>query len=218
MPAEDAQSGANARLRRAPGRLRLGLWLLLVLNFCAGSAWPETLTLADCLRETVEHNPLIIQKRLALEEAGGSRLVFRSRALPTLTVGGLAGQQGAQTTGKLRVTTKVGTKSVTVIQDTLRPSTLFLIGSEALNQPLFDAAIPASLRRGNIEVAVARSNFLVTAVGQLYAARVPILWRVLPAGERRRPAWHPGHNRRQCEGRRPTRPGRAARAAAGAGR
>jgi outer membrane protein TolC len=157
-----ARGGRVRRLRRPAVALLLGLGL------GAPCARPETLTLAACLRETVEHNPLIIQKRLALEEAAGARLVFRSRELPTFTVGGLAGQQGAQTTGMLRV--KSG--ATTVIQETRRPSTFFLIGSEALNQPLFDAAIPASLRRGNIEVAVARSNFLVIAVGQLFAARV----------------------------------------------
>jgi outer membrane protein TolC len=173
MSAADAFSGPTARDRRASSpRLRLALCLLLLLDFGANKARPETLTLADCLRETIEHNPLIIQKRLALEEAGGARLIFRSRVLPTLTVGGLAGQQGEQTTGMLRVTTKVGTKSVTMIEESKRPSTLFLIGNEALYQPLFDAAIPASLRRGNVELAVARSNFLATAVGQLYAARV----------------------------------------------
>jgi outer membrane protein TolC len=133
----------------------------------------ETLTLADCLRETAEHNPQIIQKRVALESAAGQRLVFHARPLPTLLLGGLAGQQGRQTTEDLQVS-EIGPngKPTTVTQASARPSYLFLIGTEALYQPIFDAAIPASWRRGNVEVAVARSNFLVTATAQLYAARV----------------------------------------------
>jgi outer membrane protein TolC len=172
MLADDAHVGPQARGSRAPGRLRLARWLLPILVFGPQVARPENLTLADCLRETIEHNPLIIQKRLALEGASGTRLIFRSRELPTFTVGGLAGEQGKQTTGMVRVAVEVNSKPQSVVVRSPRPSTLFLIGSEAFNQPLFDASIPASLRRGNIEVAVARSNFLVTAVGQLSVARV----------------------------------------------
>jgi outer membrane protein TolC len=167
-------------------RCRLTPWVrqypvLLLALTCLGlaalaggqPARAETLTLDVCLRETAEHNPAIIQKRLALEEAAGTRLVFRARALPTLLLGALAGEQGRQTSEDVQVSvTGANGKPKTVNEITPRPSTLFLIGSEALYQPIFDAAIPASLRRGNAELAVARSNFLVTATAELYAARV----------------------------------------------
>jgi outer membrane protein TolC len=131
----------------------------------------ETLTLADCLRETAEHNPVIIQQRLAVEAASGTRLVFRSRALPSLLLSGLGGQQGEQTAEDIETTAIVDGKRETVHTLYPRKSTLFLIGEEALYQPIFDAAIPAAFRRGNVEVAAARSNLLVTASAELYQAR-----------------------------------------------
>ena len=137
----------------------------------APPARPEALTLADCLHETLKHDPVIVQKRLGLEEAGGQRLVFHARALPTLLIQGLGGEQGRQTSEDLQVSELVNGKARTVTVVSPRPSQLYLVGTEALYQPIFDAAIPASWRRGNVALATARSNFLVTATAELYAAR-----------------------------------------------
>ncbi len=144
---------------------------LAILAFTFG-ARAETLTLAECLHETLEHDPVIVQKRLGLEEAGGQRLVFHARALPTLLVQGLVGEQGRQTSANLQVSVLVNGKAKTVTEVQPRPATSYLIGTEALYQPIFDASIPASWRRGNIALAVARSNFLVTATAELHAARL----------------------------------------------
>ncbi len=146
--------------------------LALAAALFGQAARAETLTLAECLRETVEHNPSIIQQRLILEQAGGQRLSLRSRAFPQLLLSGVGGQQGQQTSETLEIVTKgAGGKKTTTTLVSPRPERLFLIGSEALYQPIFDAAIPASWRRGDLEIASARSNFLVVATAELHAAR-----------------------------------------------
>ena len=160
-----------------PGAVRSAPWLRaaalagLAAIVLARPGRAETLTLADCLRETIEHNPQIIEQRLAIEQAAGARLEDRSRALPNFLISGLGGQQGEETPETLQIIARTNGKKTTLTEVNARPATLFLIGNEALYQPIFDAAIPASWRLGNVEVAAARSNFLVVATAELHAAR-----------------------------------------------
>ena len=70
----------------------------LVLALGSPSARAETLTLENCLREAAEKNPTIIAARLEVERATGTRLVLRARGLPTFSITGVVGYQGAQNT------------------------------------------------------------------------------------------------------------------------
>lgn len=157
---------------RAPGRL-----CLLVAGLCLGLLWPqavraETLTLANCLREVADHNPTIIEQRVAVERAVATKLTLRARALPSLTLGGIAGVLNQeQDIAPVRVP-KAGGGFTTVPGSVQTQEQLIVIGTEGLFQPLFDAAIPASFRRGTIGVIAAEQNFYSVASTQLHAARL----------------------------------------------
>jgi outer membrane protein TolC len=124
---------------------------LLVLAFQIGSA--EPLTLNQALRRTVDKNLAIQAARLDLERATGRRLVLRSIGLPDALIGAVGGDQGGHRAGQ-------------------KPNTPFGFGYGGLVQPLFNAAIPASFRRGNIEVLIAEQQLNMAMVEQLYSARV----------------------------------------------
>jgi outer membrane protein TolC len=113
----------------------------------------NTITLDAALARTLEKNPEIAQARIALEQAVGRRLVFRSTAYPDLKMQGLAGLQGGKRAN----------------EPTLRP---FAFARGLFSQPLFDAAVPASWRRGNIEVLIAQQRLNVAIVEQLHTTRI----------------------------------------------
>jgi outer membrane protein TolC len=113
----------------------------------------NTITLDAALARTLEKNPEIVQARLALEQAAGRRLVFRSTAFPDLKIQGLAGLQGGKRAD----------------EPPLRP---FAFARGFFSQPLLEAAVPASLRRGNIEVLIAEQRLNVAIVEQLHTTRV----------------------------------------------
>ena len=137
-----------------------------------GAARGETLTLADCLRETAEHNPDILAQQAGIQQATAERLVLRARALPKFSVGGLLGYLGARTDETLQVPVTINGKKTIVDVTTARPATEAVIGAEDLGQPIFDAAIPASFRRGTIGITVAQENFYTVASAQLYQTRI----------------------------------------------
>jgi len=112
------------------------------------------MTLEDCLARTLTHNPDIQQLRLDVERAAGTKLVFRARALPQLS---------AQTTAGLRY------------GPLYPPSGLFGIITAQFSQPVLDAGIPPSLRRGKLEVILAQQNLNRTVTATLHAARVTFL-------------------------------------------
>src|ERR1700740_1707079 len=87
----------------------------------------QPISLDAILDEMVEKNPAIQQAKISLEEATGHRLVFRSIVWPSVTAQVPAGVQGGYRAG----------------QNTIQP---FALGQGSISQPLFDAAIPASLR------------------------------------------------------------------------
>ena len=149
---------------RAPATIiRLALIAALVLG---GTARAETLTLADCLRETAAHNPEIIAEQYAVQQAAGTRLTLRARALPSLTIGGILGYLGE------RNAETIPGKNGQPATVNSRNSTALIIGEFQLNQSIFDAAIPASWRRGTLEVAAAQQNFYAVATTQLNQTRI----------------------------------------------
>lgn len=111
------------------------------------------ITIDTALAQVVENNPQVAQARAALEQAAGQRLVFRSIALPDVSLGGIAGVQGGKRAG----------------QDSVLP---FAFAQGNLRQSLFEAAIPASLRRGDLEVLIAAQQLNVALVTQLHQARL----------------------------------------------
>ena len=127
------------------------LFIFLVLGFASLTA--RGLTLEEALTRALEKNPRIQQAKAALEQAAGQRLVFRSIALPDVTTRIPLGAQGGFRAGK------TGTDP-------------FAIAEILLRQPLFQRAIPASLRRGDIQVLLAVQQLNVAVVEQLHQVRV----------------------------------------------
>ena len=111
------------------------------------------ITLNAAFARTLEKNPEIVQARIALEQAAGRRLVLRSNALPDLRIQGLAGVQGGKRAD----------------DPPIRP---FAFARGFFTQPLIDAAIPASRRRGDIEVLIAQQRLNVAIVQQLHTVQI----------------------------------------------
>ncbi len=124
----------------------LGVAFLLPGRLCG-------LTLPEAMQETLAHNPAIREAKTALEEATGRRLIIRSIAWPDATVDGIAGLQGGKRTEAARLQG-------------------FAFAQGEFSQPVFDTAIPASLRRGNLELLIARQRLNLAVVEQLHRARL----------------------------------------------
>ena len=135
---------------RAPSLQRLVPALLLLL-LCAQGA--DAITLEAALARTLEKNPAIREARAHLEQAAGRRVVLRATALPD--VRGLipGGVQGGKRSGEKDV----------------QP---FAFARGLFSQPLFDVAIPASYRRGDIEVLLAEQRLNVAVIEQLHTSRL----------------------------------------------
>jgi len=113
----------------------------------------QAITLDEVLNATLEKNPAIQQAKVNLEQAAGQRLVFRSIVWPSVTVDVPAGVQGGHRGGR----------------NTTQP---FGIIRGTITQPLFNMAIPPSLRRGNVELLIAQQQLNVAVVEQLHTARL----------------------------------------------
>ena len=113
----------------------------------------HAIALDAALSRTLEKNPEIVQARLALEQAAGRRLVFRSTMYPDVRMQGALGVQGGKRAD----------------EPPLRP---FLFARGFFTQPLFRAAIPAANRRGNIEVLIAQQRLNVAIIEQLHTTRI----------------------------------------------
>src|SRR5207245_5270992 len=111
------------------------------------------ITLDTVLRTPLKRNQAIQQARSGLEQAAGQRLVFRSVAWPGVELGVPAGLQAGHRAGES------GVKG-------------FAVGRGVLTQTLFNAGLPASLRRGDVEVLIAQQQLNVAVVEQLHAARL----------------------------------------------
>ena len=119
--------------------------------FCVADL--SAITLDAALAKTLEKNPAIAEAKIALEQAAGQRLVLRSRGLPDIRIQVLAGVQGGKRAG----------------QPATRP---FGLARGFFRQPLFDATVPASRRRGDVEVLLAQQRLNVAIVEQLHATRI----------------------------------------------
>src|SRR5882724_12685964 len=146
---ERLQRMRHASFKRASVRIHL---FAAVLMACFASL-ADAITLETVLQATLERNPDIQEAKSGLEQAAGKRLVFRSVALPDAELGVPAGVQAGHRAGES------GVKG-------------FAVGRGALTQTLFNAGLPASLRRGDVEVLIAQQQLNVAVVEQLHAARL----------------------------------------------
>jgi outer membrane protein TolC len=127
---------------------------VFVLIFVAVLARPvAAITLDEVLRTTLENNPSIQEAKTGLEQAAGQRLVLRSIAWPHAELGLPAGLQYGHRAGES------GLKG-------------FGVGRGALDQTLFNVAVPHSFRRGDVGVLIAQQQLNVAVVEQLHAARL----------------------------------------------
>src|SRR5438477_3674176 len=128
------------------------IWL-----FCFATTNPSfggsTMTLDGVLNATLEKNPAIQQAKANLERAAGRRLVLRSIVWPNLKANVPAGVQGGDRAGS------TSTK-------------LFGFARGSLTQPLFNTAIPPSLRREDVEVLIAEQQLNLAVEEQLHTARL----------------------------------------------
>ena len=111
------------------------------------------ITLERILQTTLENNPSIQEAKAGLEQAAGQRLVFRSVAWPQVELGVPAGLQYGHRAGES------GIKG-------------FGVGRGALDQTLFNVAVPHSLRRGDVGILIAQQQLNVAVVEQLHTARL----------------------------------------------
>lgn len=132
---------------------KLSCFLLAAALFVSHRSNANTITLDAALSRTLEKNPEIMQARLALEQAAGRRLVLRSTAYPDVRLQVPAGVQGGKRADD-------------------SPVQPFIFARAFFSQPIIDAAIPASFRRGNIEVLIAQQRLNVAIVENLHTARV----------------------------------------------
>ncbi|HYY35154.1 MAG TPA: TolC family protein [Candidatus Binatia bacterium] len=130
----------------------LAVLLISILVACCTDT-AGAVTLQTVLQTTLERNPAIQEAKSGLEQAAGQRLVFRSVAWPDAELGVPAGVQAGHRAGEN------GVKG-------------FAVGRGTLTQTLFNAGLPASMRRGDIEVLIAQQQLNVAVVDQLHAARL----------------------------------------------
>src|SRR5207302_3064768 len=130
---------------------RLGIIpLLLIVSWVTPT---HAITLDTLLQKTIEKNPEIQKTRHDLEQAFGRRLVFRAVGLPEATIGVTGGVQGGHRAGE-------------------KPIQPFGFAYGSFSQPIFNAIVPPSLRRGDVELLIAQQRLNVAAVEQLHAARL----------------------------------------------
>jgi outer membrane protein TolC len=123
---------------------------ILVVCFAYSTS---AVTLETVLQTTLEKNPVIQEAKSGLEQAAGQRLVLRSMIWPKVALAVPAGVQGGHRAGES------GTK-------------VFAFARGFFTQTLFDAAVPPSLRRGDVGVLIAQQELNVAIVGELHRARV----------------------------------------------
>jgi outer membrane protein TolC len=126
---------------------------IMACDFLASLCRADHVTLEKVLQTTLEKNPTIQEAKDRLEEAAGRRLVLRSIMWPDAKIGIPAGVQGGARAGE------GGIK-------------VFGFVRGLLTQPLFNAAIPPSRRRGDVDILIAEQQLNVTVMEQLHAARV----------------------------------------------
>ena len=126
--------------------------IFLILFLCCASAG-DAITLDALLQRTLENNPEIQKAKAQLEGAAGRRLVLRSVGLPDAAIGVVAGDQGGHRSG----------------ENSNQP---FAFPYAGFTQPFFNAAVPPSFRRGDLEVLIAQQQLNVAVTNQLHGARL----------------------------------------------
>jgi outer membrane protein TolC len=117
-------------------------------------AQTDDLTLEDCLTQVLTRNPEIQESRLDVERAAGTKLVYRSRALPQLSAD-----------------VNVGLRYGALFP----PSGPYGIATAEFSQPLLDVGIPPTLHRGRLEVIIAQQNLNRIVTDRLHEARLTFL-------------------------------------------
>jgi outer membrane protein TolC len=125
---------------------------VLVLTACL-TGTTSAVTLETVLQTTLERNPAIQEAKSGLEQAAGQRLVLRSILWPKVALAVPAGVQGGHRAG----------------EEGIKP---FAFARGFFTQTLFDAAVPPSLRRGDVDVLIAQQQLNVAVVEQLHLARL----------------------------------------------
>jgi outer membrane protein TolC len=120
--------------------------------FCGANL--HAITLEAAMHAALQNNPAIQQAKIGLEEAAGKRLVLRSISYPDANLKGIAGAEGGH-----RIELSDENKAFGFVQGNF-------------TQSLFDAAIPASRRRGNLELLIAEQRLNVDVVEQLHRTRI----------------------------------------------
>ena len=113
----------------------------------------SAVTLETVLQTTLEKNPAIQEAKSGVEQAAGQRLVLRSMTWPSVAAAVPAGVQGGHRAGEN------GIKG-------------FAFARGFFTQTLFNAAIPPSLRRGDVGVLIAQQQLNVAVVDQIHRARL----------------------------------------------
>lgn len=136
---------------RSAGRGSVASGVVFLLT-AWGVQTSHAITLEGVLQTALEKNPAILQAKANVEQAAGRRLVFRSIAWPSARLNVPAGVQGGHRAGE-------STKG-------------FVFAQGSFVQPIFNAAIPSSLRRGNVDLLIAQQQLNVAVTEQLHAARL----------------------------------------------
>jgi outer membrane protein TolC len=132
------------------------------------------LTLEDCLALTFRQYPEIQRLRVDVERAAGTRVVYRSRALPQLTAQMALGLRGGNLYNSPQIETNAKGRATTNNAAALYPTVLATL-VPALSQPLIDVGIPPALRRGRLEVIFAQQNLNREVTDRLHEARTTFL-------------------------------------------
>lgn len=132
------------------------------------------LTLDDCLTRTFQNYPEIQRLRVDVERATGTKIVYRSRALPQLSGEVAAGFRGGDLYNSADIKTNASS-AITTNSSRENIPTLFSTLTAQFSQPLIDVGIPPSFRRGRLEVVIAQQSLNREVTDRLREARVVFL-------------------------------------------
>jgi outer membrane protein TolC len=128
-------------------------WLLTPILALLALAPSRAATLDRVLSETLKNNPRILQAKAAVEGAAGQRIILRSLGYPQVLVGSVAGDQGGR-------------------RSQSSSNQPFILGYGIFSQPLFQAGIPASIRRGDLTILIAQQQLNLAVTEELEKARL----------------------------------------------
>lgn len=130
-------------------------------------------TLEDCLAAVLKQNPEIQQMRADVERAAGTRLGYRSRALPQLAAQATGGYRGGSLYNSADIKTN-GSVIVTNGATVIDPKPYSIVTAQ-FSQPVIDLGIPPALRRGKLEVILAQQNLHRAVTERLHETRMTFL-------------------------------------------